>query len=859
MLANSLKQDHNGSSDTGSPCVGGNHTNRAAAAANSTPLKKVVGALDEHECAPRETPNGSWESLCPAHDDNNPSLSISEVADGKVLLCCHAGCETEAIVQALGLTMADLFPPKKGHSGGGIIKTYDYYDESGTFLFQVCRYEPKGFRQRCSNGAGGWSWSIKGVRRVLYRLPQVIAAVQRGEPIYICEGEKDVEAMEIHGFVATCNSGGAGKWRDEYSEFLRGADVVIINDKDLAGRKHAKLVVKKLSGIAKSLRVVELPDCGEKAVKDAADWFAAGGIAQELMAIVATATEAGSGTQTTAGHPGHHSGTPSGEKSATGGASQPDSGQPGQPGRTPATWFNEKFPKLADQHGDAVWEKFEKSGIVTVRDLNEDFLAATLGATGTPDAPTVFIPTEDKFYTYAPADGIYMHRREPALQAGLSKLLLESARDCGEDCDTKAMAFRFRDTASLTGVTKRARGVLEVPHDYFASDLTEFIPCANGILRLEDHVLLPFSPDYRRRNKLAVPYDPTAECPLFLNTLMRQALDDADIELLQRWCGLALIGVNVAQIILILTGTAGGGKGTFIRVLSGVIGDANLGSLRTQLLGERFELGRFLGKTLLYGADVREDFLNQRGASVLKSLTGADPVTLEFKNSNETPGIYCKFNIVVTCNSRLTVHLEGDQDAWRRRLVVIEYNRPKPEHVIADLDKRILTEEGSGVLNWMLDGLDKLRADGWQLRVDGHHQTHVDNLLLESDGHTVFIRECLVRDEKGQLTAPDCYAAYVTFCTQRSWSALTKNKFGTLISDAVVRQFGITQRHDIVDGSRSTQRGWKGVALKKFVESSGESASEVSGTEWATDPNAFFRHIKRRSTTKFNKRQEALV
>ncbi len=110
MLANSLKQDQNSSSDTGSACVGGNQPNPTGAAANLTPLKKVVGALDDHDCAPQKTANGSWASLCPAHDDNSPSLSISEVADGKVLLKCHAGCETEAVVEALGLTMADLFP-----------------------------------------------------------------------------------------------------------------------------------------------------------------------------------------------------------------------------------------------------------------------------------------------------------------------------------------------------------------------------------------------------------------------------------------------------------------------------------------------------------------------------------------------------------------------------------------------------------------------------------------------------------------------------------------------------------------------------------------------------------------------------
>ena len=97
------------------------------------------------------------------------------------------------------------------------------------------------------------------------------------------------------------------------------------------------------------------------------------------------------------------------------------------------------------------------------------------------------------------------------------------------------------------------------------------------------------------------------------------------------------------------------------------------------------QLGRFLGRTLLYGADVPANFLDQRGASVLKSLTGYDPVTLEFKNSNESPSIICRFNVIVTCNSRLAVHLEGDVEAWRRRLAIIEYRKPKPEKIIADL------------------------------------------------------------------------------------------------------------------------------------------------------------------------------
>ena len=264
---------------------------------------------------------------------------------------------------------------------------------------------------------------------------------------------------------------------------------------------------------------------------------------------------------------------------------------------------------------------------------------------------------------------------------------------------------------------------------------------------------------------------------------------------------------------MILTGTPGGGKGTFVDVLVGIIGQINLASLRPQLLAERFELGRFLGKTLLYGADVPQNFLNQRGASVLKSLVGADPMTVELKNSNETPSIVCRFNVITTCNSRLIVRLEGDTDAWRRRLVPIEYTNPKPETVIADLAQRILKNEACGVLNWMLIGLDKLRADGWLLHLTGRQQTTVDNLLLESDSVNLFVRECLARVDCQETTVPAAFEAYVEFCNARGWAALNRNSFGREIGNAVLRIHQLSDRNDIKDDKGKAQRGWKGLML----------------------------------------------
>ena len=92
----------------------------------------------------------------------------------------------------------------------------------------------------------------------------------------------------------------------------------------------------------------------------------------------------------------------------------------------------------------------------------------------------------------------------------------------------------------------------------------------------------------------------------------------------------------------------------------------------------------------------------------------------------------------------------------------------------------------------------------------------MDDLLLESESHTVFIRETLVREENAQLTVTDCYAGYVEFCNEGGWRALTRNKFGAVIGDAVVHQFGITPRHDIADGKNKSQRGWKGIRLSQI-------------------------------------------
>jgi putative DNA primase/helicase len=221
----------------------------------------------------------AWKALCPAHADKNPSLSIRQT-DGKTLIHCYAGCSSESVLAALGIEVRDLF--ENDRDGRRIVAEYDYCDEKGQLLFQVVRFEPKEFRQRRPDGRGGWHWNLNGVRRVLYRLPEVLAA----KSLLVCEGERDCETAAKMGIVATCNAGGAAKWRDEYSEPLRRKQVAIIADADEPGRKHAQQVATSLFLKAESLKVLELPGG-----KDLSEWLARGGTRDALLELIRTVAE----------------------------------------------------------------------------------------------------------------------------------------------------------------------------------------------------------------------------------------------------------------------------------------------------------------------------------------------------------------------------------------------------------------------------------------------------------------------------------------------------------------------------------------------------------------------------------------
>lgn len=279
-----------------------------------TPISTVLNALYRITGRGPNQVTGGWQCCCPAHDDKTPSLSVAEREDGAVLLCCHAGCSTEQVLSAIGLGMRDLFPTSNAvqkrsqysrkpidqrtrssseNCGSAnseeekppkrrIVGTYDYRDQEGKLLRQVVRYDPKDFKQRRPKDGGGWDWSVKGVREVPYQLDRIVA--NPGWTLMVVEGEKDVENLSKWGILATCNAGGAGKWTDEHSVYLKGRKVVVIGDNDEEGRKGRDKTAASLHRAGCVVRVLDLPDVQEKG--DISDWMEGGGTVEALKGLV---------------------------------------------------------------------------------------------------------------------------------------------------------------------------------------------------------------------------------------------------------------------------------------------------------------------------------------------------------------------------------------------------------------------------------------------------------------------------------------------------------------------------------------------------------------------------------------------
>lgn len=327
--------------------------------------------------------------------------------------------------------------------------------------------------------------------------------------------------------------------------------------------------------------------------------------------------------------------------------------------------------------------------------------------------------------------------------------------------DVGAKLYRLRDEATSTWQSLNSNALKRVMkqwmfercgHDVTAATLKKMIEevdlnaplwqpaqhlgvlvVANGVLDFRQCgvVLKPHDGSLQHEHQLGVAYSPRATCPRFLEFL-HGSVNAEDALLIQKWIGGVLAGGNEAQTVLALIGNPGTGKGTLVELITRLVGVQLTAEMRPDKFGERFELSAYLGRRLLIAPEIPSDLLTLKGVGKLKALVGQDRMEAELKNQNRRVPVRGDFHVLVHGNRLLPQEWSPDLDAFRRRLLIVEYNGSRPSKIIPNLAEALWAAEAVGILAWAVEGVRLHHADiqrHGSVQLTAEQQRRVDRVI----------------------------------------------------------------------------------------------------------------------------------
>ena len=436
----------------------------------------------------------------------------------------------------------------------------------------------------------------------------------------------------------------------------------------------------------------------------------------------------------------------------------------------------------------------------------------------------IYVTEEKLFYCYNPINGLWEKQGQMDMINRISKEILQFTRDN----DIEDEFANMRRPAVIKDILVYLSAIAQAPADFFdQSDC--WIHCVNGVIEIDNAglwQLKPFSPDYHSRNRCNLVYAPQADCPRFKEQLLAPLLEAEDIDLLQKYFGQCLLGRNLTQTIMLLTGSGGSGKGTIANILEMVVGAANCMQIRPGCIGGRFETNSFIGKTLLTGKESQTSFFTTKGMGIMKSLVGDDALRVELKHSDEQKMIQGTYNVFIVGNAIPVLEFESDDDisAWQRRLRWIKGKSYKPVEPVDNFAKVLFEEEGPGILNWCLKGLaELLTTKSSRLPISEVQKLRLDFLFRQSFQLESILGKFLEPCPGSNLTTEEIYAFYVKAANNIGWHLIPKRKFEMQLPELMLSIFGLSRNRDIKrphnNQNQTTNRsGYRNIKVKKLPQ-----------------------------------------
>lgn len=692
--------------------------------------------------------DGQWIARCPAHSDKKQSLSISEAKDGRTLLHCHAGCGVESIVQALGITMNDLFtekrerkPEARGKNRSKIVKVYNYRDETGATVLQKCRREDKSFFWSRPDGKGGWKSGRGDIPHRLY-----VAGDLSKQGIAVCEGEKDADSLHALGFNAVSgeNGAGPGKWLPEYTEQLKGKNIIIFGDNDEVGRAYAEETANALHGVARIVQLFDLRDAWPEIPEhgDISDLIAAFGAERANEAIDRLIKNTPEWIPT--------------EKKAL------------------ASIHEESYrpPDFSDAGNEEVFSRIHKDGLIYVNSLGWLFWNGKK-----------WVRDDHKPLEYAKAlskDMLAEAQKENRQALGELAEAQAQFDESGDQDSAKVLdkakeksksakaylkhANTLRNASRLKSVVDLAIPTLVIPVEKLDASPNE-INTPNGIVDLLTGKTRPHDrTSYCSKMMACAPGDKGRYMwETFLDTITEG--DDSLKGFLQMVAGMAMYGTVYHEGIIMAYGGGRNGKSTFFNALNNVFGDYG-GSIDVKVLttdrgNKGASLATLRGKRLVVTGELEEG--QRLSTSILKQIASTDSLVIEEKY-RQPETVRQSHSLVLSTNYLPRVG-STDGGTWRR-LTIVPFTATIPaDGGVQNYAEVLSSEAGEAIASWAIEGARLFALNKYRLPIHQAVEDATADYRERENWLGTFISECCECSPTYRLSAKELYAEY------KEWAA----------------------------------------------------------------------------------------
>ena len=687
------------------------------------------------------------QAKCPCHNDKNASLTISHKGD-KTFLYCHAGCETNDILESIGLKMSDLFDKPlevedkhKSAFEKDIEAIYKFYDENGDLAYEKIRKKGKKFlHRRYIDGETVWgmeegiytetfpgskSWSIKerpgakkayypGQEQLLYNLPNVIKGIKEEQTIFITEGEKDSNSLITRGLIATTTSIGATKgdlgkkWPSRFNSFFKGANVVLLPDNDEPGKRFMEHIAIELKNIANNIKIVELPDLSKK--EDITDWLEYGNDIYDLQALV------------------------------------------------------KRTDEFIEFKGNIIYD-YNWSDVG-----NAERLISLHGK------DIKFNVNSGKWYVWNgvnweldnsfKVENLYrtVLRR---FQNAIPNINISDDEIATKKQQEKAKGFVLRNETdgkikSVLNQAKTFKGI-----NFMESDKDDYLfNTPNGTINLRD--LSQKKHDRKDLITQCSNYSFNREndkCPNWIAFLNRIFCNDQElINYLQKAVGYSLTGDMSEQCLFMLWGGGANGKSTFVKALEDIMG-TYAATIKGETLmekngqdGARGDLARLTNKRVVIASELQEGQVFNE--PLLKVLSAGETLPVRFMYQEEFM-LKPKFKLWIMTNKKPKVK-GNDHGIWRRwRMIPFKYKFTEKEKDPNFYEEK-LKPELEGILLWAITGYQMWKEQGFEAPKEVMEA--VEDYKMDMDQVARFIEDCCKVGEEYECTGSAMYDEYINWC-----------------------------------------------------------------------------------------------